>query len=303
MGQSKESTERYRVIVLGAGQGGKAILEMFLEEPIVEVLAVVDIDPMAPAMALARRHGILTFTNLQQAVEACAPCIAFNATGDERVEQEAANVLGPGAVIGGLSAYLIWRMITQLQKTKDELLYQATHDPLTGLFNRRQMLWEIERGLQEAIRYDSPYSIALIDVDRFKNVNDTYGHDVGDLVLKHVAETLRKGMRKADQVGRWGGEEFLACLPLTNGLAAENAAKQWLRRVMDSPIQLDDGRKLKVGFSAGVATYHHQGPVAVSKVIDGLLALADRCLYQAKRTGRARVVSAALDWQDDRMDA
>lgn len=211
-----------RVVILGAGSGGLSMLELLSQESLVNVVAVVDHNPDAPGMALATELGISVYTDIEKALVSSAPCVAFNLTGNEMVEAIASDILGTGAVIGGLEAKLMWRMVTNLHDAKDRLEYQASHDELTGLYNRHHMLKEMERELNQAVRYEVPFSLVLIDLDYFKKVNDTYGHAAGDEVLKYVAQLLKKGARTTDVIGRWGGEEFLVLLPHST---AENALK------------------------------------------------------------------------------
>ncbi len=279
-----------RVVVLGAGRGGTAMLEMLSGEPLADVVAVVDKNPDAEGMKYARSMGIATYQDVKEALLACAPCIAFNLTNNEMVEEMAYDVLGAGGVIGGLEARFIWHMVTGLKKTKEELRYQATHDVLTGLYNRRFVTEQLEQQVSQAIRYGMVCSLILIDLDHFKHVNDTYGHAAGDLVLQSIAKKLRGSARSSDVIGRWGGEEFLVVLPHTHVKDATVAANQWLKRVQEEPICLPDGQILHVSFSAGVGSLCADKGKTVQTCIDDTLEMTDRLLYQAKRKGRACVV-------------
>ena len=113
---------------------------------------------------------------MEEALNGCAPCIAFNMTGNEMVEAVASEFLGAGGVIGGVQANLIWHMVTNLKKAKQALRFQASHDELTGLYNRRYMMEQLQHGLSEAVRYQHPYSVVMLDIDHFKQVNDMHGH-------------------------------------------------------------------------------------------------------------------------------
>jgi len=278
-----------RVLILGAGIGGTAVLEILHEEDMAEVVGIADSNPEARGLVLARKLGIPVFTDISTAVEACKPCTAFNVTGDETVEKIAGKALGAGSVIGGLEAKLIVRMVDQMRKSREQLLYEANHDPLTGLYNRRHIQNVLDNLLSQAARYGTPLSIVLLDLDLFKPINDTHGHPAGDAVLKSCTQMLRNHIRDADIIGRWGGEEFIVLLPHTDNAAALIAARHWLDVVCSTPIHLPDGQEIHISFSAGVASYkscNDQAPM--EKRIEDLLHRTDQLLYQAKREGRKR---------------
>lgn len=287
--------ELNRVLILGGGRGGSALLRMLLEEGGIKIVGVMDHNPDAPAMKLAAEHGIATFTDLEQALNSAAPCIAFNLTHNLQIEDVAAARLGVGNVIGGVAAYLFWQMVTQLQAVKEGFRYQANHDPLTGVYNRRFLLEMMENDLSEAKRYQFPYTIVIIDLDHFKVINDTHGHDAGDTVLKEATQRLTSCMRSADTLGRWGGEEFLVLLPHTTAAEGVVAARHWLEYMRAAPVEYA-GKKIPVSFSAGVACFDGQGGKRdCREIIDALLAEADRCLYRAKEAGRGCVVGPQED--------
>ncbi len=279
----------HRAVILGGGRGGHAMLEMLVAEPMVEVAAVADVDPDAPAMQLARELGIPTFSNVEQALRASAPCVAFNLTGNEMVEAVASEILGAGGVIGGLEARLIWKMVTNLREAKEELRHLANHDALTGLFNRRHMLDQLRRELAGAVRYGHPCSLAMIDIDHFKKINDTHGHAAGDEVLRTVARVLRGRMRESDIIGRWGGEEFLAVLPHAVATQAAGAVQGWLDELMRHEVRAPDGARIRVSFSAGTADWQPGDDAGdgIESLLERLLHEADTQLYYAKDSGRA----------------
>jgi len=285
MVQSKE--EPNRALILGGGQGGSAILEMLQNEGLVEIVGVADRHPDAPAMLLAKENGIPTYHDIEEAIKSCTPCIAFNLTGNEMVEDVAAGILGVGGVIGGLEAKLILKMVNRLKDAKEKLLFEATHDPLTGAYNRRHMLAALNEGIAQSRRYGFPYSMVLMDMDHFKSVNDTHGHPAGDAVLKSVVNTLQSSVRDVDILGRWGGEEFLILLPHTPGVQATIAAEKWLTCITSEPVNLPDGSRIPVSFSAGVAEFSPGAAnTSVETEAENLLQLADGYLYQAKEAGR-----------------
>ncbi len=280
----------HRAVILGAGRGGSAILEMLLDEHLVDVIAIADTDPNAVGLALAREHGINVYSDVAQALRESSPCVAFNMTGNEMLESVSAEALGAGGVIGGLEASLIWRMVTNLKKAKEELQFQASHDALTGLFNRRHVMEQLHQGLSQALRYKHPYTLVMFDLDHFKQVNDLHGHAAGDLVLMKMAAVLKESVREGDITGRWGGEEFIVLLPHTGLIGARRAAEQWLKNISELSLTLESGATISVTFSAGIATLDHKDEKAGVEVLsEQLLVVADECMYAAKLAGRNRV--------------
>jgi len=286
-----------RVIVLGGGCGGLAMLEMLQDEDLAMVVALVDVDEGAPGMVQAREWGIQTFNDVETALINCAPCVAFNLTGNEMVEEIAAGILGAGGVIGGLEARLMWRMVTDLKNTKKDLEYLATHDALTGLYNRRYIMEQVEHEVNLAMRHGEDCSLALLDLDHFKQVNDKHGHLSGDVVLKYVANTMQDSIRASDVLGRWGGEEFLVLLPHTSEENATQTVRKWLQELKLQAVELTDGESLYVSFSAGVASlrtsFKKHGKDDINEHVDAFLELLDERLYQAKDQGRSCVVGGS----------
>jgi diguanylate cyclase (GGDEF)-like protein len=179
----------------------------------------------------------------------------------------------------------VYRMIQELQERNAELAQKASCDPLTGLANRRAFDSRYQEEWARARRYRQHFSVVSMDIDFFKRINDTYGHDAGDRVLSAVGGLLRSGSRPSDYAARMGGEEFLLLLP---GTSVEEA-KVVAERLREGMAMLELGEELRspVTASFGVATSEEiEDP-------DGehsLLRLADRRLYAAKHNGRNRVV-------------
>jgi two-component system cell cycle response regulator len=174
------------------------------------------------------------------------------------------------------------------KELQHELVAQGTRlesllreDALTGLSNRRAILTQLAGMVSGARRHGHPLSIAIIDIDHFKLVNDTHGHKVGDEVLVATARTLRAHLRAEDQLGRLGGEEFLALLGDTDAVAASRVAEKLRAEVAaaDCPVG--------VTVSVGLATWDGDTP-------EDLLHRADQALYAAKQAGRDRVMAATL---------
>lgn len=163
----------------------------------------------------------------------------------------------------------------------------ATTDGLTGVFNHRTFQGRFDEHLATARRYGRKLSFILTDVDHFKSVNDTYGHPMGDQVLKGVARILRECARDTDVVARYGGEEFAVVMPETDAKGAQVIAERIRERVQKEVFQTEQG-PLKVTISLGVATFPDSG---ADKQV--LIDLADQCLYFAKRHGRNQSVTVA----------
>jgi len=164
----------------------------------------------------------------------------------------------------------------------------ASTDQLTRLLNRPACLGMLAVEIERANRYERPLTVALIDLDRFKRINDTYGHAVGDEVLRHVSDVLRANVRNVDALGRYGGEEFLLVMPETD-LDGGIASAESLRRVVGrTPLTIETPggpTEIKVTISVGIAG--HFGTRSLD--IDGLLREADGALYEAKERGRDQV--------------
>ncbi|MCW8929472.1 MAG: sensor domain-containing diguanylate cyclase [Gammaproteobacteria bacterium] len=164
-----------------------------------------------------------------------------------------------------------------------ELEFRAKHDHLTGLFNRVELEKYFQKELSRSERYGRSLSIFLIDIDHFKQINDTYGHPVGDRVLKKYANFLQETIRNTDFLSRYGGEEFVIILPETSLKEAEELAERL--RIKTHNFNLDLGnRQFNITISLGIATYPDHG-----QECDTILERADQAMYQAKRKGRNRV--------------
>ena len=179
------------------------------------------------------------------------------------------------AAIAAVSLETMWEI--------EEVTRRARTDQLTGLANRRHFDEQITRVLAETDRFGGSASLVVADIDYFKAVNDTYGHDGGDAVLQSVAQTFQDGVRNVDTCARYGGEEIAVLLPQTGLDGARDFAER-LRKAIEGRVVSHLGRDISVTASFGVATYPESVPTH-----DGLFAAADRALYQAKAEGRNRV--------------
>ena len=163
---------------------------------------------------------------------------------------------------------------------RTELEHLATHDSLTNTLNRRALLQRCEDELERAQRYGNGPSIMMVDLDNFKAVNDTWGHQHGDAVLVHFAEHTGQALRRADRLGRYGGEEFLVLLP-----GADTAADQGVAQRIHATLSA--GHPLDCQVSIGLTSW--SGP---QETLDAMLSRADAALYRAKNEGRNRTCVA-----------
>lgn len=169
-----------------------------------------------------------------------------------------------------------------LQYIKD-LRFIASRDFLTELYNRRHFFDVGEKLFARAYKSKKNSAVALIDIDFFKQVNDTYGHDVGDIVLKKIAALLNSSFRAGDIVARFGGEEFVCLLLNVNGTVAAKIFEELRQKIAQTQIDLSDNISLKVTISIGVCT-------TLEENLEKALSKADKMLYQAKANGRNQVV-------------
>lgn len=177
--------------------------------------------------------------------------------------------------------------ITERRALEQELAHQAKTDSLTGLSNRRHFLELAEQELARTRRYDKPLSVLMFDLDEFKAINDTHGHQAGDNVLRKVGEVCRRTLREVDIVGRIGGEEFAILLPESDAKQATDAAERLRQDIANSMLTLEQGGELSFTASIGITTL-----TAADTTVDKLLSLADEAMYEAKHTGRNRVCAA-----------
>ncbi len=187
-------------------------------------------------------------------------------------------------------ADVVWTIVSQ--KRTDEQILQLNHklermamtDELTGLANRRSFFIQGNEEIRRARRYETPLSLIMLDIDRFKDINDTYGHEAGDACLQCIAKTLQKNGREVDVMARLGGEEFGLLLPNTKAEDAGVLAER-MRRAIERESCFMQKQTIGITASIGVATYRHEMPN-----LDALLRNADTAMYRAKNQGRNRVV-------------
>lgn len=173
--------------------------------------------------------------------------------------------------------------LEQIEKLQAELQEQVIRDPLTGLYNRRYLNETLQRELARAVRDNYPISFVMIDIDHFKKINDTYGHDAGDMVLQKLSSQLMSQTRVGDIVCRYGGEEILVILSNVTSEIAYQITERWRLSFMGSTLPLKYGNT-HATISCGISLYPEHGSMAYELII-----LADKAMYQAKTAGRNQV--------------
>lgn len=188
----------------------------------------------------------------------------------------------PGLVERGVAAdRQLARALNEAAAALAQVETRARRDRLTGVANRETLMAELMRAIQLSIHTDDPLCVAFVDVDRFKAINDTYGHASGDAVLRQLAELIGASTRPNDIVGRYGGEEFMIILPNTKTADAVQLAERLRRIVMATPLRIAAGREVRTTVSIGIAA-----GAGVDLRIEALVSEADTAMYVAKARGR-----------------
>jgi diguanylate cyclase (GGDEF)-like protein len=188
------------------------------------------------------------------------------------------KIVGAGEVFGDATAK------NKVEKSMGELEQLAFRNPLTGLPNPRYFELKVEQGLEEHRRFSRLYGLLMFDVDHFKKVNDSHGHDIGDALLKAVAKTWVQGLRPVDIVGRWGGEEFLVLMPDLDAVALGDLAERCRVLIVQSSVVTDASRvSVTASIGATVLSHGDSGETAVRRM--------DELMYQSKRSGGDRTTA------------
>jgi diguanylate cyclase (GGDEF)-like protein/PAS domain S-box-containing protein len=208
----------------------------------------------------------------------------IDASGDQVwVQTSSSLVKAPG----GESLYRIVQIqdISSRKAAEDQLHHLADHDPLTGLFNRRRLLEDLDGEISRSHRYEGEVAVLVVDLDRFKYVNDALGHAIGDDLITRTAEILRSHVREGDVIARLGGDEFAVILSQTDRDAAVATAEKLLEGIRKEAVVVSADRTMRVTASAGVSLTHEVSLVTGEE----LLAAADLAMYRAKESGRDRL--------------
>ncbi len=233
-------------------------------------------------LSLPDGHGLATLQEVQ-GTSPGIPIVVLSGFADQAaalkaVQQGAQDYLVKGQIQGDLLARSI-RYAIERKRTEERLTYLAQYDQLTGLVNRALFRDRLEQAVVRARRTAQGFALLLLDLDRFKAVNDTLGHDAGDTLLKIVADRLKSCVREVDTVARMGGDEFTMIL---EGTATEPGAETVARRIVQTIAQpcTVSGRHVSVGVSIGVTLFPQD-----QSGIDDLLRHADSAMYRAKQQG------------------
>ena len=274
------SKSGYRVAEADCGAVGLA----YLEDAIPDLILLNVRMPEMDGFEVCRRL---------KAVEATAEVPVIFITAEGRSDENVSEGFGAGACDYITKPFSRVDVLVRIQLTLKQRAVEETYkklaskDPLTGLDNRRRLYERLAGVLSEATRRETLVSVAMIDLDKFKAVNDAHGHDLGDKVLKGFAELLQTHCRLEDVVCRFGGEEFLVVMPATESdgafILAERLREKWEQTVFETP----EGDQIRVTASFGLAiSMPTEGPADG----DDLIKRADQALYAAKEGGRNRIV-------------
>jgi len=240
---------------------------------------------------LGERDG-LELLRAARAADSATPVVFLTADASDEIDDAAMEA---GAMDFLVKADLNPRILEhairyarKLGETMGQLKQLATRDALTGLHNRREFDRMVAEECQRASRFGHPFALVMADIDFFKKINDTHGHQVGDEVLKHVASLLAGQLRVVDRIARYGGEEFAILMVETERKAAVEGLQRLFALLAETPCQpAGTDLTLNVTLSAGLAVMPDDASACTE-----LIALADKALYAAKHAGRNRVVTA-----------
>ena len=262
--------------VLEAQSGEQALSLLNADDTDIDLVLL---DVMMPVMS-----GLDVLSQIKRNIETeHIPVILVTANAED---QNVAEGLDMGAFDYIIKPYSLVVLLARVraalrEKERQDLLEKwATTDPLTELFNRRHFFELAERELERCRRLKSDLSFILLDIDFFKQVNDQYGHLIGDQVLISLAKELKKQLRKVDFCCRYGGEEFVLCLPDTPKQGTLDVAERIRIQIEQTPFTSQSGESFSISVSLGIATRKDEDNVEV------IIKRADDALYQAKQSGR-----------------
>jgi len=298
--QGRQETEQRRLLSAAIEASDQIVMITGADHRIVYVnSAFARVTGYEPAEAIARNPRFLqgagtsqaTRVSLREAIAKGQPAQAeilnYRKSGEPYWVD--VSIVPVSVSSGGITHWIaIQRDITQRKAQEQEITRLAMEDYLTGLPNRRAAETRLQVEWSRARRDRCGFAIALVDIDRFKLVNDQYGHQIGDQALVHVARLLFGNMRGGDWIARWGGEEFLVCFHDLDARGALTAGERARKLVRSKPVKLTQG-DLPLTVSIGIALYG-----AESESLDAMLASADALLYQAKQSGRDKVLCAGV---------
>lgn len=233
----------------------------------------------------------LTLLREARIAECVTPVIVLTADDSEEVDIAAMDAGAVDYLVkGSFTPRLLERSLRyalKLDETLAQLRQLALHDELTKLFNRREFQRILAEEWDRSVRFQRPFVLVMVDIDHFKKINDTYGHQVGDEVLRHVASLLAGQVRSVDRVARYGGEEFAVIMVETSRSSAMESIKRLCALLREMPCVTSKNLTIDVTLSAGIAA-----SLTDANSASELISAADKALYAAKKAGRNRVVSA-----------
>lgn len=245
--------------------------------------------PLTNAYLLVIITSSLALGKLTTMAEMALIAACFVLLGDNSTAGEYFTLAYVGGLVAQLAPMLLVTYVTTMFSAdiryglnKTRLLSET--DDLTGIFNRRGFAIVADRLFGQAVRYNRPVSLLMIDSDNLKSVNDTYGHEAGDRLLKLLAKCVQTELRHTDVLARYGGDEFVAMLPDTPEVGALDVAERIRATVAGTPLEVE-GTRITTTVSIGLGCFPEDG-----RSVDGILARADRAMYQAKEQGRNKVV-------------
>jgi diguanylate cyclase (GGDEF)-like protein len=272
-------------ILAAAGRDGETVdrgLLLSLDDPGAEHLRRAG-RPLAPAQLAARSPAFQRFPALDPEGLAVPLLNQDQLIGVVLVGRKEGRRAYPAEEVDLLNL-LAHHVATVFENAR--LFESATYESLTGLLRREAILGQLDKEMERAVRYDRPLTIAMADLDFFKDVNDRYGHLAGDTLLKRISQVIAGALRSTDWIGRYGGEEFLLVLPETDITGACGVAEKIRALVQRTPVAMEDGALARVTLSIGLASLDELGARAAAR---DLIAAADRSLYEAKNGGRNRI--------------
>ena len=258
-------------------------------EQALKILDMVDIDLILLDITMPKMDGFELCKILKSKEKTkCIPIVFITANSDEDSIEKAFDVGGVDYVTKPFrSRELLVRVKTQLKikNMQDEFKLLASIDPMTKLYNRRYFSKISEHIVDLAKRDNQEVSLLMVDIDKFKIVNDTYGHDVGDKVIIHLANKLKSYQRKSDIACRFGGEEFVVLLPNTSIDGAKIVSQKIRKDIEKSTLEIDENIKINYTLSIGVTNIDMSEKDTITKALKKV----DLALYKAKEGGRNRV--------------
>jgi len=245
--------------------------------------------PLVNTYLLVIITSALTLGKLTTMFEMALIAACFVLLGDESHPYELFSLAYVGGVVAQLAPMLLVGYVTtmfsaDIRSGLNRARLLSETDDLTGLYNMRGFTTVVARLFEQAMRYNRPVSLLMIDSDNLKAVNDNYGHEAGNRLLKLVAKCIGTELRNTDVLARYGGDEFVALLPEASATRALEVAQRIIKAVAATPLEFE-GKQIDTSVSVGLASYPDDG-----RSIDAIQARADRAMYRAKEQGRNRAV-------------